>query len=207
MYRADDGSVGFQLNIKRLRGDVCKSCARTRLAVLLLSTLECGGARGHVIFVSTRMRDTTGQLVFPRADCWAVSIDKLPEFLASRDGVHTDRKSANCGRSALRSIAAIGRCLSANCGRTCYPRRTSHRVPTTTCRLRCSRQASRAARRCPATAPTATVARCIAPASGPAIASLPPRPRLLADSAFRARQDAQRALGVRETNDTKMTSR
>jgi len=94
--------------------------------------------------------------------------------------------SANCGRSASRSIAAIGRCLSANCGRTGHPRRTSHRVPTTTCRVRCSRQTSRAARRVPGKRPLLLPPRD-AQHPHPVQLSLCCRPSLPADSAFRAR--------------------
>ena len=46
VYCTDDGSVGFTFNINRLQCGVCKSCARTCLAVPPLSTVECDVAIG-----------------------------------------------------------------------------------------------------------------------------------------------------------------
>jgi negative regulator of sigma E activity len=40
MYRADDGLNRFTLNINRLRGVVCETCARTHSSVLRASALE-----------------------------------------------------------------------------------------------------------------------------------------------------------------------
>ncbi len=43
-----DGSVGFTLNINRLRSGVCKSCARMHLAVLPCSALDYDASAGSI---------------------------------------------------------------------------------------------------------------------------------------------------------------
>jgi hypothetical protein len=54
VYCTDDGSQRFILNINWLRCGVCKSCARTCIAVLPSSTLECDVAMGHARYSLTR---------------------------------------------------------------------------------------------------------------------------------------------------------
>jgi hypothetical protein len=58
-------------------------------------------------FGSTRMRDATcWYTVLPCGDYWAALTDRPSKFLASRDGVHTDR----CRPNVDIRVAVVGTC-------------------------------------------------------------------------------------------------
>ena len=54
----DDGSVRLMSNVNRLRSGVCRACARTRLAVILRSALDCdASAAASRKIVGSKMRE------------------------------------------------------------------------------------------------------------------------------------------------------